>query len=310
MRAAVARALGALEDFAFPRVDPYLVGVYRILLGLFLLAYHLMLVPNFLEYYSPHGFAYQPALEWSQWSLRHHSLLHYIHGDLALRAFEAACVGASLLLVLGWAGRWPAVWLWVANFSIMYRCVEAGATEEQVLGHALLFTMFMPLDRALRVPAPWDPPGAREPPPEDVEGWAVRALQVHVLFVYLFSCPAKLIEDETWIEGTAIYYAVHSLLFSTWPDITLFDHGGAFLSRVLTRGSYALELVYPALVWVPRLRLPLTLAILGMHLGIGFFLNSLKMFNLAMVVVLVLHLPGRRVRGGVEGLRAWWGRGR
>jgi hypothetical protein len=128
-----------------------------------------------------------------------------------------------------------------------------------------------------------------------VRVWSLKALQVHLVLVYLLSLPDKL-SDSAWTHGTLVYYAMMAPDYPRWPGLDVFAWGNAALSRVLTAFSLAVEMLVPMLVWFRRLRLPCVLAAMALHLGMAFLLEGVMMFNLAMLVGLLVFLPSRRTR--------------
>lgn len=299
------RAARAWHRFWFPEVDPFVVGLFRVGLGGFLLVYYLALVPCWLEFYGPAGNSWELVRPLGEARADMPSLLLHISTPAGMWAFWWTCFGAAALLTLGWGGRLPVAWLWVANISIVFRNYGVTNAEEQVLAVYLFGGLFLPLDRALRVRAPWDPPGGR-PRPAKVATWALRWIQVNVAFIYLASWPAKVLSDFAWRDGTVIYYAVGSMAFARWPGLAVMGWGGAALSRLLTLWTLAAELLFPLLVWSPRYRVPLTLSLMLLHVGIAICLEGLVAFSLGMVLGLVTFLPSRRTR---ELFERWSGRG-
>jgi hypothetical protein len=128
-----------------------------------------------------------------------------------------------------------------------------------------------------------------------VRVWPLRALQIHLVLVYLVSLPAKL-ADPAWTDGTLVYYAMMATDYPRWPGVDVFAWGDAALSRVLTAASLMVEVLVPPLIWFRRLRLPCTLAAMGLHIGMGVLIEGVMMFNAAMLVAMLLFLPSRRTR--------------
>lgn len=104
-----------------------------------------------------------------------------------------------------------------------------------------------------------------------------------VVLVYVNSGIFKLMGDE-WLEGSALYYALNLDVFRVFPALS--DLAWQITPFVLV-GSWVsiwAQVFFPVLLlWKPT-RYAALLVIMGMHLGIGFFLG-LWPFSLAMIAL-------------------------
>lgn len=293
-RGPLRRAAAAVHGFFTIELDPFVLGVYRIALAAYLLLYYVMLAPSWLLYYGPDGisphvgmrpqdyYLLQPII----WQVKSHGMMWLLYG---------ASIVSVFLLASGVLWRLAAVWLWYMNLSLLYGNPYAVNGEEQVLALLLLFSLFMPLGAALavRVRRPRRPP---ETPPAKVQVWPLRALQIHLMLVYVLSLPDKFTTGPAWHDGTLVYYALAAVDYPRWPGIEVVAWANAALSRVLTYFSVAVEILVPVFIWFRKLRLLCTLLAMSLHLGMGFLLEGVAMFNGAMLVGMLLFLPSRCTR--------------
>jgi hypothetical protein len=95
---------------------------------------------------------------------------------------------------------------------------------------------------------------------------ATACVLMHLSLIYLISGLAKA-HSDVWYHGDALYYIflVERFQGLEW-NATLAQSG--LLVTVMTYGVMLWELYFPALVWVPRLRVPVLVAGLFMHIGI------------------------------------------
>ena len=284
----------AFHRFWFIRIDPFIFGPYRLCLGLCCLAFFVMLAPSWVEYYSMNGIAYHKEPD----------LLHpYVFGIHGIWLFYGLCVLAALCLVLGVFTRVAVIGLWIGMVTLAYRNPMVVNGGEQVLTILLFFSIWLPLDASCTWKQLLDAGERRKMLVGDdkVQVWSLKALQVHFVLIYLLSFPLKLSNGETWMDGTAVYYAMMAINYTRFPGLEIFAWHDAIVSKLLTYGTLFLEAVSPLVVWFRRLRVISVLSLMTLHLGLAVLFEGIMMFNLAMLVGLVLFLPSRRTR---ESLRA------
>lgn len=281
--------LRAFHDFWFIEIDPFIFGPYRLCLGLFYLAFFVMLAPSWLEYYAMDGIAYydDPSV-----------LQTYVFGDYGIWPFYGLCVLAAICLVLGVFTQVAVVWMWISVVILMSQNPMVANGEEQVLAVLLFFSVWLPLDSSFTWRQLVDPDKRRQMFVRDakVPVWSLKALQVHFVLIYLLSFPLKLNTGEAWIDGTAVYYSIMALNYPRFPGMEIFAWYDAIVSKFLTYGTLFIEGVFPLVVWFRRLRVVSVLWMMALHFGLAVFFEGIMMFNGAMLVGLVLFLPSRRTR--------------
>lgn len=109
-------------------------------------------------------------------------------------------------------------------------------------------------------------------------------LMIHqVIMVYVASAFWK-VQSPRWLDGTAVYYPLHTEAYSPWHDVLepVFS-----IAPVIAASSWLAiiaQLLFPvALVYRPTRMLGLAV-ITGMHAGIGIFMG-IGFFSLAMIAV-------------------------
>lgn len=293
----LARVAAAIHGFFVFELDPFVLGLFRVALGAYVLLFYVMLAPSWELYYGTAGIGIQGRIDPAHYELLA-PLFWYVTSDAALWALYGVSVACAILFALGVWWRVAGLWLWYMNLSLLFSNKYVVNGEEQVMSLLLLFGLLLPLgasltlgqlrDRARRA-ALWrgDAPKVRV--------WALKALQVHLVLVYLMSIPDKL-SDSAWRDGTLVYYAMMAVDYPRWPGLEIFAWGDAILSRVLTWFALGVEVGGPLLVWVRRFRVPCVLAAMSLHVGMALLIEGVMMFNLAMLVGMVLFLPSRRSR--------------
>ncbi len=101
-------------------------------------------------------------------------------------------------------------------------------------------------------------------------GWRLRLLQIHVCAMYATSGWSRL-DKPTWLAGDTVRIALTSAVFSRaaidWSSI-------AWLLAVATWASLVLEVFAPVLLWVPRVRKPWALGLVGMHAALPLLVHD------------------------------------
>ena len=123
----------------------------------------------------------------------------------------------------------------------------------------------------------------KKPLPAKTESWAARYLQLSICLMYFFTTVGKLVGK--WDVGTGeIWYQITLSDWFRFPDAEWLR--ARWICWLAVHGSLLLEGSFAFLVWT-RLRLPLVLLMIGLHVFIIIlFDNALAFFNLAAIVAL------------------------
>ena len=109
---------------------------------------------------------------------------------------------------------------------------------------------------------------------------AIRLIQIHMCAVYLFAAIGKL-QGTTWLNGEAVWGTLASYEYQSIDMSWISNH--MWLVAILTLGTLAWELAYPALIWLKLTRPIMLLFSIPIHLGIGACMGMLS-FGLVMLV--------------------------
>lgn len=108
---------------------------------------------------------------------------------------------------------------------------------------------------------------------------AIRLIQIHMCVVYFFAATGKL-QGTTWFNGEAVWGALASYEYQSVDMSWISNH--MWLVAILTLGTLAWELAYPALIWLKLTRPIMLLFAVPIHLGIGICMGMLS-FGLVML---------------------------
>ncbi|MGW7066776.1 HTTM domain-containing protein [Streptomyces sp. NPDC054855] len=110
------------------------------------------------------------------------------------------------------------------------------------------------------------------------------------------------IRGETWRDGSALHYALRLDDFATFPELSGWLAGQGSALALAAYVTVASQLLFPALVFVPRLKYAVLVVMLGTHMGIG-LLMALPMFSAITIVGDLVFLPTSFWLGAARAVR-------
>lgn len=216
--------------------------------------------------------------------------LHFLGGSVAWQStlFAIAAL-AAIAMAVGYRARASTFVVWLLLVSLQNRNPVITYGGDIFLVLMVFWAMFLPTGARFSV----DAARRAKSPDEPTQVWSMgsAALLIQLAAIYFFSALHK--SGDEWLpDGTAIYYALHidqlALPLAHW--IREFD----LPLRLLTFGTYALEIGMPVLLFCPIAFVPLRmLAILGivaLHTGLILTL-SLLLFNWIGALSILVALP-------------------
>jgi len=284
--------------FWFIPLDPFILGLFRLALGGYLLLYYFMLAPSWLAYYGPRGFSDRPVISLDQFNPLNNSFIQLINTESGMWCLYAISVICVLCFVLGYLRKFPLIWLWIMNFSLFSRNYIVYNSEEQVMAVTLLFSLFLPFHKTWTLPQLINKSQRQEIFKENkkITVWALRPLQIYIALIYALSFPGKVLSSIGWRDGTQVYYAMMAVTYPRWPGSEIFAWNNAIVSRLITFYTLVVEVLFSLFVWFRRFRVPLVCAALVFQLGLGILLEGVMMFSFAFFVSLLVFLPSRRTK--------------
>jgi hypothetical protein len=273
--------------FFFEPISPLPIAVYRILLGLLVLAKQLLNIPDVLAWYGPRGIVtFEVAKQVSGGrGLNLFDLLPHTNTAVWL-VFMLTSV-LAITLALGLFTRASAGLLFLLLVTLDHRNPLILNSGDTFLRIATFYVFFSPAGKALSLDR-WlaRRRGAALEDNERFAPWAMRLLQVQLSFVYLYAFVWK-ISGTMWLNGTAIYYTSRLLEFFRFPVPYVFEH--LWTIKLWSWCTLIIEFALGVLVWVRELRYPVLLAGLLLHAGIDYSMN-IPLFGPIMVSTYVLFV--------------------
>jgi hypothetical protein len=271
------------------------LALYRILMGLMLLADLVFRLPTLAEMYTDSGtiprktlFEYYDRWIGANWDYGVWSF-HWIRGEAWWQYLLFAIAAlAALALTFGWKTRIATIVSWALLASLHARNPLILTSGDTILKLALFWSIFLPLGRIWSL---------------DARGLAAKPLSrkcffslatvgfiLQIILMYFFTGVAKCNED--WFSGDAMYYVLRLDIYVLPLGSWLLDF--PVLMTVLTYGTLLLEVILIWFLLSPKRneiwRLVVLLAFWGFHIGIGCTM-AIGLFPWICLVIWIPILP-------------------
>lgn len=274
--------MNAWRRWAFAPVDTAPMAALRIAVGVLTIGWTLSLLPDARTFLGNDGVQRTlPQVDGGAW------VVPLGPPYLVLGVLLAAAVA----LALGWRTRIASVVVAVLLLAVQRRDPWVLNSGDLLLRELALFVALMPAGET------WSLDARRRGVERLRAPWALRLVQLQISALYLFSVWAK-VRGTAWNDGTAVGIALQL------EDLQRFRVPEAVstslaVSAVLTYASLAVEAALAFGLWLPRLRYPVMLAGIGLHLGIEASL-LIGWFSLAVVSSYLAFVPAADLRGWVR----------
>lgn len=276
------------------------VGIFRIALGILVLAILLISFPNWERFYGANGILppdeVPPSFMGLSWSI-------FTLNDswLYLWSLYAIALVATISFILGFHARISTILLFLIYASMLHRNTYLVNGQDQIITMLLFFSMFAPLGANYSLDAYMQHKGKKRQKPKLRSIWPIRLMQLSVALVYVFSAPAKLFDDVMWRNGQALYWVSQSDRWFRFPDAELFN--SLPLSWFLTYTTLFVFILFPYLVWFSKTRWLFLGGIALIHFNMLILMApSVFWFNLSMLVSFILFIPPLTMRKFVRWL--------
>lgn len=259
------RATSALDRFFFGLEPQASIVLLRTLWGALILVSCLLLLPEYLTWFGPEGLTPPEMVAKFTPGLRINVFTLLPQTDAWAWSVLATLALAALALTLGWMPRLGAAACFVLLTSLHHRSMAVVNSGDTVMRLGALFLAFAP-------------PGV---------AWGRRLFQLQFSLIYVLTVLHKL-KSLNWRDGSMLYYVFRMEDFYRFPVPEFLKTLTA--SRFLTPVTLATELALGTLIWIPKLRYPVLLAGIAMHLGIEYAMN-IPLFEWLMIAGLLSHVP-------------------
>ena len=292
------------DRFWFSRFDPISAGLFRIAVGSLILLMFLYSYPNWDRFYAVDGILQLDlnVVQRVSIPLDTVNVFYWTDGILPTGFWWWVATLASLGFVLGAFTRSSTVILYVMMISIVNRNRLITNGDDLVFRMLMFHALFAPLGHELSLDRWWR---VRRGLPQRTAPmiWPVRMLQINILMVYVVSTHNKIFDDIAWTNGMAIYWTMASDMWSRELIPWVSYKYGFLFTRLGTYGSLLIEGLFPILVWVPRTRAYVILALVSLHVGIMCLVPNVAFFTMGMAASLTIFVPPESLRSAISWFR-------
>lgn len=281
------------------------LGFYRVLYGMLLLAFCALIGPDLLTWYGPRGVL--PLKESiSVPAGGGFNLLFYLpNTNEAVIAFFALFVLASFCVTIGLFTRVACIIAFIALATLHHRNTIILNSGDSFLRLVAFWMCFAPagaafsVDRLIRIAR-----GKEADKPRLIAPWALRMIQLQLCFVYLSTVLWKF-RGTPWMDGTAIYYTSRLDEFVRYSVPYAFEH--LWTIKAMTWGTLAIEFALGAMLWIKDLRYWILLSGVLLHLGIEWTMN-IPLFAPIMLAAYITWVHHADLARAFVWARSWFNR--
>ncbi|MFP5385110.1 MAG: HTTM domain-containing protein [Bacteriovoracia bacterium] len=289
------KAIAAWDNFFFQERPTEGIALFRIMwMGLIFL-YFILDLANIQDFYGPHAIVSLTTVR-DQFPYLQASLFHFFKPGYDAVYAIMTVYGLSLLAsIFGLFTRTSLLIALICMTSLHQRNIWLLSSSELLMRTITFLLIFSPCAHSLSVDAFLGRyfPSFRQK--KEWSFWSVRLIQIQISVIYLWTFWHKL-KGETWIDGTAVYYATRLEHLSNSSLPWLMD--STWFLAALTWGTLILEFSLGILIWFKELRRPVIIAGVIFHLGIEYTM-SIPFFELFMITLLVNFFTPEEMRGFV-----------
>ena len=280
--------------------SPYPAAWFRISAASFILLNLFVLRNSFSDLYGSTGFmnweATRPLI--FKYSITAERIFSYlkqfgISQAQVVNGLYYSFVICSVSLVLGLFTRVAAISAWLISFILAYTGKGTFYGMPIFIHVSLFYLIIFPSNAVLSLDARFRK-GVRK---EKVRSFTRKLLQIHMAVVYASSGLEKVVGEQWW-NGEAIWRSLNMSLYMQY-DMTWMAYY-PFVPLLIGWGTLVLEIGYPILIWVPRVRTIWMALTILLHIGIVLFMG-LQLFGLIMII-LNLGAFGPEVYKDIKGM--------
>jgi hypothetical protein len=258
-----------LNRFLFGPVSAKPLGVFRIVFGVMVLQYLLLMSVEFDHWYTGAGLLQGAESRETAAPLRF-SPLQYVDNPQIAHAVYAFTIMVAVAFTLGWHTRIASILLYLCILSFHHRNVCSNGGPDAMLPIFSFYTMLCPCGAACSLDALRTAKKRGTVADPLIVPWSLRLLQMQICLIYFQSVVIKS-QGALWNKGTVVHYILFLREFRVFDAEWLANY--PLVINALTHGALLIEFSLAFWLWFRPTR---RWAILGgvlLHAGIRPILN-------------------------------------
>jgi hypothetical protein len=277
------KILSAWDKFFFEEKPTEGMALFRIIWMSMIFIYFLIDLGNSHDFYGPHALLSQNTVR-DQFTFLHANIFNLFRPSYETVNGIMLIYGLSIVAsIFGLFTRYSLILTLILMTSLHQRNIWLLSSSEMLMRAVTLMLVVSPCGHSLSVDSLLGRyfPDFRKKKMSPI--WALRLIQIQISVVYLWTVWHKL-QGETWLNGTAVYYATRLDSMANFTIPVLMD--SLIFLKLMTWGTLLVELSLGTLIWFKKFRRPVIVAGILFHLGIEYIM-SIPFFELYMIALLI-----------------------
>ncbi len=259
----------AWNHFLFAPVSARPLGIFRIVFGVLMIIYLLVMTVEFDFWYTDQGLL-QGAESLEAAGPFRISPLHYVHDSYTPKALWVVTFAAAVGMTLGWRTRLMSFLFWVGLLSFYHRNPSSNGGPDVTPVLFSFYMMLCPSGAAYSLDARRETRRRGTEADPIIVPWSLRLLQMQLCLIYFHSCIIKC-QGPTWLNGTATHYVLFNYEFN-WFNFQWLG-GYPLLVNFMTHSALMIEFALAFWLWFKPTRRWAIIGGLLLHAGIRPILN-------------------------------------
>lgn len=272
-----------LNKFFFEEKPTEGIALFRIVWAGMLFCYFLMDLTNVNDFYGSHAILSHATVA-QEFQFPHLNIFQYLKQTNEVAMGLMVVYGISLVMsMFGLFTRYSLIIAFICMTSLHQRNIFLLSSSETLMRVMTILLICSPCGHSFSIDSLL---GRYYPTFQQKRTWpvwALRLIQIQLSVIYLWTFIHKL-KGETWIDGTAVYYATRLEGMTNFTIPILMD--SPIFLKLATWGTLLTEFSLGVLIWVKPIRKYVIALGVVFHLGIE-YLMSIPFFELSMIVLLM-----------------------
>ncbi len=279
------------DRFFFEPLPVDSISLFRSIWCTLILIVALFDLGNVTDFYGPHSLISLETVR-EQFNFTHLNIFHLFNSSYSIvYSLFALYFIAIIFSILGLYTRPSLIIVLVCMTSFHQRNIWLLSSSELLMRIITLTLVFSPCGHAYSIDSILGRKYPQFNSPKSWGPWALRLLQIQLSVVYVWTVIQKL-KGQTWIDGTALYYATRIESMRNFHIPFLFDW--IPLLKLATWGTILVELCLGILIWNKKFTKKIIILGVLFHLSIECTM-IIPFFEWVMILLLPLFLDTREV---------------
>jgi hypothetical protein len=293
------KPVAAWNEFFFEEGPTEGLALFRIVwMGLIFL-YFLLDLPNLSRFYGPEAIVSLSTAR-AQLPFLHANLFNLFSPGYEATYAILAVYGISLVAsIFGLFTRTSLVLALMCMTSLHQRNIWLLSSSEMLMRLITLYLIFSPCGHTLSIDSLLSKYFPQFKKKRTWPLWSMRLIQIQISVVYLWTFWHKT-KGNTWIDGSAVYYATRLEFMKNFSIPLLLD--SYFVLKLLTWSTLAIEFALGFFIWFKDYRKYVIFLGIMFHLGIEFIM-TIPFFELYMIALFINFIPPQNIKHYIMNLR-------